>query len=254
MKCDILQPAKAKKLVFPQYLIRFLYRLTAFLVVLYFYLFRRSSLDLTRSWRSIGLFSPAHLLCLSMVVIMVLQHLRGPEMSMGRMKQYPQFCHIDPNYNRERQIEVRKQQNRGALKVLILWLAGNGVVAFLYFRHIIGVAEVVLLSAFYYLSDMICILFFCPFQLFFMKCKCCVNCRIFAWGSWMMATPLVLIPSPFALAPVLLSLSLLIRWEIHFRRHPEQFWEGANLDIRCANCTEHLCRLKPVAPPKKRDW
>lgn len=73
-------------------------------------------------------------------------------------------------------------------------------------------AWLVLLTAFYYLSDMICILFLCPFQLFLMGNRCCVNCRIFAWGSWMMVTLLVLIPSPVTAVPLLLGLSLLIRW------------------------------------------
>ena len=45
--------------------------------------------------------------------------------------------------------------------MLAVWLAGNAVIVLLFFRHYIGVAELVVLCAFYYLSDMICILFFC---------------------------------------------------------------------------------------------
>ena len=30
-------------------------------------------------------------------------------------------------------------------------------------------------------------------------------------------------------------------WETLWRRHPERFWEGSNLALRCARCTDRLC-------------
>ncbi len=248
MKCDH-RPIQEKQLVYPQYLTRFFFRLAVFLVILGCYVFYPQGLDLTRPWHQAGLFSPAHLLCLVMICSMLAQHARRPGMSMGRMKQYRAFSDIVPTYDPAQLQAAKKRQNRGALKVLAVWLAGNAVIVLLFFRHYIGVAELVVLCAFYYLSDMICILFFCPFQLFLMGNQCCINCRIFAWGSWMMATPLVLIPSLLPAGVVLLSLTLLIRWEIQYHRHPERFWSGANRALRCVNCTEHLCRAKRIPAP-----
>lgn len=253
MKCKRTLPTiEEKKLVYPQYFARFLYRLALFGAVLICYVRSPGMLDLTRPWDDLSLPSPALLLCLSMTVLMAAQHFHRPGMSMGRMKQYARYCDISPDYDPAQLRQTVRRQNRGALKVLILWLVGNGVVALLYFRAVIGVAELVVLSAFYYLSDMICILFFCPFQLFLMGNQCCVNCRIFAWGAWMMVTPLVLIRSISVLAPVILAFTLLLRWEIQYHRHPERFWNGSNRALRCARCTEHLCRAKLLTPQRLR--
>lgn len=231
---------------------RFLFRLCVFLGVLICYLLAPQRLDLSRPWREIGLIAPGHILCVILLVTMSLLHLREPGMSMGRLKQYSRYARLDPQCDPDALRSAMRRKNLGALKVLAVWLAGNAVVAVLYFWGRIGVAELVLLCAFYYLSDIICILFFCPFQLFFMGSRCCVNCRIFAWGSWMMATPLALIPSLLAWAVVLLSLSLLIRWEYHVFRYPQHFWRGSNCSLRCGSCTERLCRAK-LYPPLNED-
>ena len=251
MSCDRRPRVEPKKLVYPQYLIRFFIRLCIFFLVFYFFLFAPEQLDLTRSWREAGLLSPAHLLCAAMTVTMVAQHMHRPGMSMGRMKQYAKFCDIEPSYDPQALRAAVRRQDRGALRVLAVWLAGNAVVAVLYLRGVISVAWLVMLTAFYYLSDMVCILFLCPFQLFLMGNRCCVSCRIFAWGSWMMVTLLMLLPSPVTAVPLVLALTLLVRWEFHYRRHPEQFWSGSNRKLRCAHCTERLCRHKPLRPASK---
>ena len=50
-----------------------------------------------------------------------------------------------------------------------------------------------LVCLFYGVCDMICILFFCPFQSWFLKNKCCCTCRIYNWDYAMMFTPLFFI-------------------------------------------------------------
>lgn len=136
--------------------------------------------------------------------------------------------------------------------LVLLWLAGNLVFGILYWRRTIGVAELVLLCAFYYLSDLICVLFFCPFQTFLMGNRCCVNCRIFAWGSWMMATPMAFVPHWFSWSLVGLGLVVLVVWEVRFRRYPERFWFGSNKLLQCAHCQEQLCRYKFPRSPRFR--
>ena len=248
MKCDRF-PGRIRKLFPLPYPVRFSYRLALFFTMLSCYFLAPQTLVFPGS-RTLSLLSvPVVLLCLSMTLNMAAQHFRLPNMSVARLKQYSPFCDIDPDYDRAQLKEEVRRQNRGALKVALLWLAVNGVAAILFFRSIIGAAELVLLTAFFYLSDMICILFFCPFQMFLMGNRCCINCRIYSWGAWMMSVPLTLIPSVVTLIPVVLSLSLLIRWEIHYHRHPERFWSGSNQVLRCANCREHLCRTKPVPTP-----
>ena len=102
----------------------------------------------------------------------------------------------------------------------------------------------VLLSIFYSVCDMICILFFCPFQTWMMKNKCCSTCRIYNWDYIMMFTPLLVVDNPYAKCLVGLSLLLLIRWELNYFMHPERFYEETNCALSCANCKEKLCHHK----------
>jgi hypothetical protein len=91
---------------------------------------------------------------------------------------------------------------------------------------------------------MICILFFCPFQTWFMKNRCCTTCRIYNWDFAMLCTPFLFVPSFYTWSLLLVSLVVLIHWEITYRRHPERFSERTNQSLRCQNCTEKLCRHK----------
>ena len=133
---------------------------------------------------------------------------------------------------------------RGTLTVALVWLALNGVIAALYYTGLIDVGILLLVSLFYGVCDMICILFFCPFQMWFMKNRCCTVCRIYNWDFAMMFTPLLLIPHPYTWSLLAMSLTILLRWEITLRRHPERFSEKTNACLSCKNCDEKLCLHK----------
>ena len=77
-----------------------------------------------------------------------------------------------------------------------------------------------------------------------MKNRCCVNCRIFAWGSWMMAAPLMCVPHWYAWSLFGAGLLVLAVWERRYFLHPERFWSGSNRLLQCAHCQEQLCRYK----------
>lgn len=128
--------------------------------------------------------------------------------------------------------------------VVAVWIALNACVAALYFLQWIDVGALVLVSLFYGVCDIVCILFFCPFQSWMMKNRCCVTCRIYNWDFAMMFTPLLLVPSFYSWSLCGLSLLLLLRWEISRLCHPEYFDERRNAALSCANCREHLCRHK----------
>ena len=133
---------------------------------------------------------------------------------------------------------------RSTLAVLLVWLSLNGAIAALYYTGIIDEGILVLIFLFYSVSDMICILFFCPFQTWFMKNKCCGSCRIYNWDYAMMFTPLVFVPHPLARALFLMGILLLVVWEITILLHPERFDVVTNAALRCANCPEKLCHHK----------
>jgi hypothetical protein len=128
--------------------------------------------------------------------------------------------------------------------VAAVWIILNGIIGILYFRRIIDAGILILISLFYGVSDMICILFFCPFQTLFMKNRCCTDCRIYNWDFAMMFTPLIFIPNPYTISLIGLSVMLLIRWELTLRLHPERFAENTNCSISCQNCNEKLCYHK----------
>lgn len=130
------------------------------------------------------------------------------------------------------------------LGVAFAWLALNGAIAALYYAHVIDEGILVIISLAYSVCDMICILFFCPFQTWFMKNRCCVTCRIYNWDFAMMFTPLAFINSIWARSLLGVSLILLLVWELTVRIHPERFAEETNGCLSCANCTEKLCHHK----------
>ena len=133
---------------------------------------------------------------------------------------------------------------KGTALSLGSWILLNGIIAVLYFTGIIDASILILISLFYSVCDMICILYFCPFQTWFMKNKCCGSCRIYNWDYAMMFTPIAFIPHPYTLSLFGISLVLLIVWEIFFRVHPERFAENTNACLSCENCTEKLCHHK----------
>ena len=139
---------------------------------------------------------------------------------------------------------MRLGTRRSTLAVAAAWVGLNAPFAVLYYTGVIGEGVLILLSLFYSVADMICILFFCPFQTWFMKNKCCGSCRIYNWDYAMMFTPLVFLGNPFGLALFGIAFLLLIFWEIAILRHPERFSTASNAALSCVNCPEKLCHHK----------
>lgn len=128
--------------------------------------------------------------------------------------------------------------------VAVVWLALNAVFGILYYAKIFDAGILVLISLAFSVCDMICILFFCPFQTWFMKNKCCTSCRIYNWDYAMMFTPLVFVANLFTWGLLAVALALLARWEITVRLYPERFAENTNGCLSCGNCKEKLCQHK----------
>ena len=124
------------------------------------------------------------------------------------------------------------------------WLALNGAIGLLYWLEWIDEGILLLIALAYSVCDMICILFFCPFQTWFMKNKCCGTCRIYNWDIAMMFTPLVFVKHAYTWSLLGIALVVLLQWEITYRIHPERFYDGTNQSLLCANCKEKLCHHK----------
>lgn len=147
--------------------------------------------------------------------------------------------------------EVR-QANRGALRVLAFWAAANGVFFLGFIKGWLGRRFLVCLAGFYGVCDIVCILFFCPFQAWMMHNRCCITCRIYDWDYLMLCTPLMAIPGVLTTSACLLAAVIFLRWEVSLRLHRERFFESGNDALRCAACQEHLCRYKRTMAAKLR--
>lgn len=159
--------------------------------------------------------------------------------SMGCQKQFSK------NYKPVK--KGAKPQNQSGIvtfAVFSAWTALNAVIGILYFSGLIDAGILLLISLFYSVCDMICILFFCPFQSWFMKNRCCASCRIYNWDYAMMFTPLVFVPTFYTWSLLALAVLLLVIWEVTYKLHPERFSEASNACLACANCPEKLCQHK----------
>ena len=148
------------------------------------------------------------------------------------------------NYVKSGCTEIAIPDNNATVLVALIWVVFNGVFGALYMEGILDDGIMLLLCSAYSICDIICILFFCPFQTWFLKNKCCSTCRIYNWDYAMMFTPLFFVRKSYAWSLLALSVALLIRWEITFYLHPERFSEKTNDYLRCANCSEKLCAHK----------
>ena len=137
-----------------------------------------------------------------------------------------------------------KRSGMGTFVSLVSWCALNFVIFLLYRAGVIDREILFLIALAFSVCDMICILFFCPFQTWFLKNKCCGACRIYNWDYAMMFTPMAFTGTLFGLSLFGAGLALLARWEITYRLHPERFYEETNGSLRCANCEEKLCHHK----------
>lgn len=232
-----------------RYLRDFAFRLAVFFLVAVCYCLAPSRLDFTAE--ALPVF-PLLLLWTAVLYSMLVQLNPKSGLTTGCLKQYPSGFAPVPGYSPEELARAVRAQNRGAVKTAAVWLAVNLCFGLLHRRGFLGIPTLVLLCALCFLFDLVCVLFFCPFQTFLMKNRCCVNCRIFAWGSWMMAAPLMCVPHWYSWTLFGTGLLVLAAWEIRFRRYPERFWSGSNRLLQCANCPEQLCRCKFPRSPRFR--
>ena len=226
------------------YLVKLGIRIAIFLGVVVFYFYDK---NLMMQWFHQSVFlgiTPIHILW-AIFMVMMIKHLFPKEpFTMALVKSEKEKYVPVENYSKLELLEFVQDQNIKAWKVMAVWLIGNGIVGLLYSFDVIGQAELFLLTVFYFLCDYICILFYCPFQSHMMKNKCCVNCRIYDWGHFMMFTPMMFIHSFYSLSLFLTGCVVLVHWEIIYAKHPERFYEGSNQVLKCVNCKDRTCQIK----------
>ena len=226
------------------YLVKFAIRITIFLTVLVLYLTHFDWLEQTLNQPFFYHITPLHVLWALFMAIMASHLIPSNRLSMAWRKARENTYQPVEGYDKLELLEFVQDQNLKAWRVALVWLSFNAIFGILYLAGILRTSDMLMLTVFFFLSDYICILLFCPFQTLIMKNKCCINCRIYDWGHFMMFTPMLFIKNFFSWSLFFMSLIVLIHWELMYAKHPERFWSGSNRTLQCSTCKERTCQIK----------
>ena len=187
-------------------------------------------------------FSVFHLLWLVWVVDMILQIIPiKNKVALGSQKL---FAHRFRPIRQKKNYKALKNYifttTQAAYKVMLLWILLITAIGALYYANVIDKLWLFMISVFFYVCDLICVLIWCPFRLI-MKNKCCTTCRIFNWDHLMMFSPLIFVGGFFAVSLVILAILAWLVWEVCVMLYPERFWEMTNQSLKCCECTDKLC-------------
>ena len=143
--------------------------------------FRRPEwFDVLEGWSFFEEFSPLHLLWFVWMADMLTQLFPfGKSISIGSRKVFRK--HYRPAEHMpaaEKLTAFSAKAQKGAVRVLILWSLLIAVLCGFFYQKILDSGMLLLISAAFYVCDLICVLIWCPFRLM-MKTRCCTTCRIF---------------------------------------------------------------------------
>lgn len=233
-----------KTLMMKRYLIKFSIRIIVFLSIFSLYLIDKDYLwYLVTKPIHLGI-TPMHIVWLGFMLMMFYHIFPKEPFTMALLKSEKDKYHEVKDYDEIGLFHFVKYQNQRAWIVMLVWLLFNAIFGLLFAFQFIDEPDLYMLTVFYFLCDYICILIYCPFQSHIMKNKCCVNCRIYDWGHFMMFTPMVFIRNFYTWSLFFMSCIVLIRWELIYAKFPERFWSGSNKNLQCAHCKDKTCQIK----------
>lgn len=186
--------------------------------------------------------SPFHLLWLVWIVDMVLQIVPiKNKIALGSQKLFAnRFQPIREKINPKALKDYIITTTNLAYRVFVIWGILISTIGILYYLNLINEIGLFMISVFFYVCDLICVLIWCPFRLI-MKNKCCTTCRIFNWDHLMMFSPLIYIGSFYTISLVVAAALAWLAWELCVLIYPERFCEMTNAALRCSECTDKLC-------------
>ena len=187
-------------------------------------------------------FSPLHLLWVIWMLDMISQLVPAKnDIALGSKKLFRQY--FRPSALKQDLKGLKRyiiSTTRSAYKIFIIWALLITVLGFLHSHGIIGDIFLFMVSAVFYVCDLICVLIWCPFRLL-LKNRCCTTCRIFNWDHLMMFTPMLFVHGFYARSLLLMAIIVFLAWELSVVLHPERFWFQSNETLQCAHCTDQLC-------------
>jgi len=225
-----------------QYFWRLTGRILVFFLSVYVCIAYPESFQILEGMNFFEKLSPFHLLWGIWVVDMILQIIPiKNKVPLGSMKLFAnRFRPIRDKINYEALRQYVVTTTKAAYKVFILWCILLVVIGVLHYHGVINTVGLFMISVFFYVCDLICVLIWCPFRLI-MKNRCCTTCRIFNWDHWMMFSPLVFAGGFYCTSLLVLSIVAWLIWELCVMMYPERFWEKSNMALKCSECTDKLC-------------
>lgn len=224
------------------YFLRLIGRCIVFVIAIMLCIFAPEQFNVAEGMNFFKEFSLLHILWIIWMIDMILQLMPvKAHISIGSQKLFQSlFRPIKERINYENLKKYLQDTTKAAYKVMIIWVVVNVIIGVLYTKGVISLSVVLIISVFFYVCDLICVLIWCPFRLI-MKNKCCTTCRIFNWDHLMMFAPLVMVKSFYTITLVAFSAIIWLVWEICVFTYPERFWENSNMALRCSECTDKLC-------------
>ncbi len=224
------------------YFLRLSGRIAVFIIAVLLYIFDRDSFSVAEGFNFFKEFSLLHVLWAIWMLDMILQLIPvKAHISIGSQKVFSSlFKPIKEKINYRNLKKHIRDTTLSAYKVMIIWIVLTVVISILHISGKTDTGTMILISVFFYVCDLICVLIWCPFRLI-MKNKCCTTCRIFNWDHLMMFLPIVSVNSFYSWTLVIFAIIIFIVWELCVFTYPERFWENSNMMLKCSECTDKLC-------------
>ncbi len=205
-------------------------------------IYDKSQFEVLQDWNFFREFSVLHILWLIWLIDMVAQLVPAKGyIALGSQKHFlKRFQPVVERINYDALKEYIVNTTKSAYKVFLIWCLLIIAIATLYFTDILSREIIFIISVFFYVCDLICVLIWCPFRLL-MKNKCCTTCRIFNWDHLMMFSPYLMIPGFYTTSLLVIAFAVWVVWELCVMMYPERFWENSNMALRCSECTDKLC-------------
>lgn len=183
-----------------------------------------------------------HLLWIIWVIDMIQQIIPiKNKVALGSQKLWAnRFQPIKDKINYESLRSYIISTTKAAYKVFVIWCLLIAAIGVIYYLGWIDHVGLFLITVFFYVCDLICVLIWCPFRLI-MKNRCCTTCRIFNWDHLMMFSPLIYVGGFFCTSLVVLAFLAWLIWELCVMMYPERFWFRSNVALKCSECTDKLC-------------
>lgn len=223
-----------------QYFIRLFGRILIFIICLYLCT-KPNNYDILRGMNFFKKFHILHIVWLLWIFDILLQIIPiKSKLALGSKKLFK--TNFQPSKNRDFTSlkNYIKKSSKRAYIVFLIWVALTICIGILHHANIINDTWIFMISVFFYVCDLICVLIWCPFRLI-MKNKCCTTCRIFNWDHLMMFSPLIFIKGFFSYSLVILATLAWLIWEVSVLIYPERFYEMTNISLKCSKCTDKLC-------------